>query len=479
MNSKLTWKTIAIAAITVVALIKLYPNFVWYSYSLQERHEQAKRKNQLAQRAIPLGLDLQGGVHLVYAMDLDKLPDVADETVTRALEQNMLVITNRIDALGVANPFVARQGREFIVVQLPGVYESEEAKKIIGKTALLEFRLVKDNDALVKIIEEIEKRGLRAEDVINERLPEEIKKLIPEGTELMPVREGGYLLVTDKPDLTGKYLKEARVGLGNSGQIGGMAIDFELDAEGANLFEALTAAHINERLAIVLDRQIQSAPNIQTRIPGGRGQITGTFTSQEAKNLANVLNSGNLQAPMSVVEERTVGPELGEDSIRAGLRASLIGLALVLVFMVIVYGFSGFLANIALGLNLILLMAVMAWLRATLTLPGIAGVILSLAMAVDANVLILERVREELAKGKQARHAIDEGYAKAFSAILDGNLTTILAGAFLFQFGTGPIKGFGVTLIWGLVISMLTAVTVTKTFYELWFSVAKPKTLRV
>lgn len=479
MNNKLIWKTAVLVGVLLFAGIKLYPNAVWYSLPMQERQEQSKRKNPLAKDVIPLGLDLQGGVHLAYQVDLSKLPDVSDETVYQAIEQNITVINNRIDALGVANPLVVRQGREFIVVQLPGVFASEDAKSIIGKTALLEFRLVRDDPSLPKILEAVQKKLVKPEDVAMGNVPDEIKKMIPTGMHLMPVREGGYLLVSETPELTGKYLKQARVEVGNSAQIGGLSIGFELDAEGANIFEAFTASHINERLAIVLDNLIQSAPRIETRIPGGRGQITGTFTSQEAKLLANILNSGNLQAPMTVVEERTVGPELGEDSIRNGLKAMLIGFGFVVLFMIVYYKFSGFLADLALILNLIILLAIMTMLKATLTMPGIAGVILSIAMSVDANVIILERVREELAKGKDVRLAIDEGYDMAFSAIIDGNVTAILAAAFLFQFGTGPVKGFGVTLMWGLIISMFTCVYTTKLFYDLWFAIRKPKTLSV
>lgn len=479
MSNKLIWKSILFIGVLAFAVFKLYPNFIWYSLPLEERHNQAKRKNPLAKEVIPLGLDLQGGVHLLYQIDLSKLPDVSDQTVSAAVEQNIVVITNRIDALGVANPLIARQGREFIVIQLPGVYESEEAKSLIGKTALLEFRLVKDDPILVKILDEVQKSGVRPEDVINHRLPEHIQKMVPPGLELMPLREGAYLLVTDKPEVTGKYLKQARVELGNSSQIGGLSIGFELDSEGADIFEALTGAHINERLAIVLDSQIYSAPNIQSRIPGGRGQITGSFSAQEAKNLANVLNSGNLQASMTVVEERSVGPEMGEDSIRAGARAMLVGFSLVILFMMIYYKFSGVLADAALLVQMVFLFAAMAVIKATMTMPGIAGVILSLAMSVDANVIILERVREELAKGKDIKLSIEEGYDKAFSAIWDGNVTAILAAGFLFQFGTGPIKGFGITLMLGLAISMFTCVYATKLFYDVWFTLHRPKKLSV
>lgn len=479
MSNKLLVRVLIVLGIVGWALYILYPNALWYSLPLDERHKQAKLKNPLAAKVVPLGLDLQGGVHLVYQLDLSALPDMSNETVHRAVEQNMTVINNRIDALGVANPLVAQQGREFIVIQLPGVYESAEARNIIGKTALLEFRLVKNDDALPKIMEAMTKAGVKFEDVAAGQLPADIKKMVPVGMQLMAMREGGYLLVDDKPALTGKYLKSSRVELGGAAQVGGLSIGFELDPEGATIFENLTGGHINERLAIILDSVIQSAPNIQSRIPGGRGQITGSFSPQEAKNLSNILNSGNLQAPMKVVEERTVGPELGEDSIRKGFKAIAIGFVLVVLFMIVYYKFSGFLADIALVLNLVLLLAAMNWLNATMTMPGIAGILLSLAMAVDANVIILERVREELRKGKEPRFAISEGYSKAMSAIIDGNVTTIFAAAFLFQFGTGPIKGFGITLMLGLTISMATAVWVTHLFYDVWFEMARPKELSV
>ena len=478
MNSKLAWKSGALLAVIAWALFVVYPNFVWYSVPLSQRQELSKRKDPRAKEVIPLGLDLQGGVNLVYQVDTSKLPDLSDATVSHAVEQNMVVINNRVDAIGVGNPFVARQGREFIVIQLPGVFASEDAKAIIGKTALLEFKLVHDDEALVKIIDAIQKKGLHPEDVVAGKLPDDIKKLIPANMEVVPEREGGYLLVDAEPALTGKHLKAARVDTqGHSGL--GLSIDFELDSDGATLFEAFTGAHVGERLAIILDNMVQSAPRIETRIPGGRGQITGTFTAQEAKLLANVLNSGNLQAPMNVVEERTVGPELGEDSIHKGARAMIIGLTIVLLFMVAYYKLSGFIADCALFLNFLLLLAVMTAMKATLTMPGIAGTVLTLAMAVDANVIILERVREELRRGKDVRVAIDEGYEKAFTAIFDGHVTAILAAAFLFQFGSGPVKGFGVTLMCGLIISLFTAVFATHVVYDVWFTMHKPKRLSV
>lgn len=478
MNNRLVFRLGILVVVLIWSLVQLYPNVVWYSIPLAQRQEQAKRKNPMAKKVIPFGLDLQGGVHLVYQVDTTKLPDESDPTVTKAVEQNIVVINNRIDALGVANPLVIRQGREFIVIQLPGVYASEDAKSIIGKTALLEFNLVRDNEALVKILDEVTKRGIRPEDVVAGRLPDEVKKLIPAGLTLCPQREGSYLLLDSSAAISGRYLKLARVDTGMAGRMG-LAIDFELDSEGAALFEAFTGAHVGDRLAIVLDGLVQSAPRIETRIPGGRGQITGNFTPQEAKLLANILNSGNLQAPMTVVEERTVGPELGEDSVKSGAKAMIIGLAIVLLFMIVYYRVSGFIADIALFANFLILIGVMTVLKATLTMPGIAGALLTLAMAVDANVIILERIREELRKGKDVRVAVDEGYEHAFTAIFDGHVTSIIAAAFLFQFGTGPVKGFGITLMAGLIISLFTAVFATHVIYNVWFTIHKPKTLSV
>jgi len=285
----------------------------------------------------------------------------------------------------------------------------------------------------------------------------------------LPSREGGVLLVRSKPELTGANLKQARVGLG--GNSGYPEVEFELDSEGARTFDAVTAANIQRRLAIVLDGVIQSAPVINSRIPGGRGVITGTFSPEDASLLANVLNSGALKAPMTIIQEQIVGPTLGEDSIRAGLRSCVIGVGAVFLFMAFFYRLSGFLADAAMILNLILLMAGMAMLHATLTLPGIAGIILSLAMAVDANVLICERMKEEIRSGKTIRFVIEEGYNRAFPAILDGHVTSMIAAIFLFQFGTESVKGFGVGLLIGLIASLFTAITVTKAAYEASLSV--------
>ena len=291
-----------------------------------------------------------------------------------------------------------------------------------------------------------------------------IAKLMPEDAQIMRSKEGGYMVVTKTAAVTGADLDNAKLTM--YGENGYPEVAFSFTAEGSKKFGKLTGANISKRLAIVLDNTIQSAPTIQSRITRD-GRISGTFTLDEARQLTIVLKAGALPAPVKVIEKKTIGPTLGEDSIKSGLTASLFGLILILVFMAIYYKGAGFISDIALVLNLVLLTAVMSYFSATLTLPGIAGIILSLAMAIDANVLIIERMREETLLGKPIYEIIHLGYDKAWSAIFDSNLTTIIVGACLLQFGTGPVKGFAVTLIIGLVVSLFTAVFVTRAIYEL------------
>jgi protein-export membrane protein SecD len=248
----------------------------------------------------------------------------------------------------------------------------------------------------------------------------------------------------------------------------GPVVALEFSPEGARQFASVTESNINRQMAIVLDGVVQSAPVIRTRIPDGRAVIEGNFSPEEAKFLKSVLQAGALPAPLEIIEERTVGATLGDDSIKGGLMACAVGVAAIFLFMAVYYGWSGMLANLALVMNLFLLLGIMALLHATLTMPGIAGVILTLGMAVDANVLIIERMREETRLGKSARMVVDHGYHRAFSAILDGHVTTIITALFLFQFGTGPVKGFGVSLVVGLVVSLYTSIVVTHTVYDLW-----------
>lgn len=464
--SRPTLKGLLILAVIALAGYFLFPSIVWYRLPAAERDKLEQRRDRLVGRVLKLGLDLRGGTHLLLELDDTQLDPKLDvkEAIDRAIE----IIRNRIDQFGVTEPLIARQGERWIVVQLPGVKDPELAKQLIGKTALLEFRMADSTGVLEKLQEKARQAGLTPSEYIDSqgKVHPLLAQEIPPGRELLPGKESQYVVVHSSAELTGASLVNAKVQLGD--QFGFPVVALEFNPEGARTFARVTELNVGKNLAIVLDRIVQSAPVIRTRIPDGRAVIEGNFSADDAKLLATVLRAGALPAPVRIIEERTVGPTLGEDSIRSGVRACVVGLALVLGFMALYYKWSGMVANLALFVNLFLLLGAMAYFHATLTLPGIAGVILSLAMAVDANVLILERVREELRTGKTVGSAIDLGYERAFSAILDGNLTTLIAAAFLFQFGSGPVKGFAVTLTLGLTISMFTAITGTKTVYDLW-----------
>ncbi len=463
------WRLILIFVTLVVASVYLYPTFRWYGHSREEQEKMRLRRHPLVEKILNLGLDLQGGIHMVLELKTDQLPDDKMETVHEALDRAKEIIRNRIDQYGLAEPLIVTQGQKWIVVQMPGVKDREQAKDLIGRTALLEFRIVEFGEAFGPLQLKARELGLGPDTLHPGEMPEEIKPLLPPGTELLAGRDGGdFYLVRDKAEMTGSSLVNARVEMGGD-YSGFPVVALEFSPEGAKQFAAVTEANVQRQLAIVLDGVVQSAPVIRTRIPDGRAIIEGNFTPEDSKLLKTVLQAGALPAPLELIEERTVGPTLGEDSIRAGMLACGVGLGLVMLFMAVYYKWSGVLANLALALNLFLLLAAMAALHATLTMPGIAGIILTIGMAVDANVLIFERIREELRLGKTPRLAVDQGYDKAFSAILDGNLTTVTAALFLFQFGTGPVKGFGISLILGLLVSMFTAIVVTHTIYDLWF----------
>lgn len=409
-------------------------------------------------KRINLGLDLKGGIHLVLKIDTTHL---SDEAKKDAAERAVEVIRNRIDEFGVREPSIHQQGEDEVVVQLPGITERERAIELIGKTALLEFKLVNDDP---------------------EKFKSAIEGNIPEGFELKISEEDGERLLLQKEALlTGESIKNAYVRFDQS-SFGEPLVAIEFNPEGAKKFAEITKNNIGKRLAIVLDGKLQSAPVIKEEIPSGQAVITGRFTPERASDLALVLRVGALPAPMHIEEERTVGPLLGKDSIRKGIQASFVGLILVFLFMISYYLLSGLISVIALLLNLLLILGSLGLLPhlfsgiyATLTLPGIAGIILSLGMAVDANVLINERIKEELKSGKSLNSAISLGYQRAFTAILDSNLTTLIAAVFLFQFGTGPIRGFAVTLIIGLISSIFTSVVVTRTILEilLYFKLIK------
>lgn len=405
-------------------------------------------------KKINLGLDLRGGMHLVLRVETAKLTQAAkNDAVERAIE----IVRNRIDQFGVAEPLIQRQGLDQIVVQLPGVTDRARAKDLIGKTALLEFRLVND----------------KAQD-----LADAAAGKIPEGYEYIKDEDDKPILLSKTASLTGEAIKDAGVGID---QYGLPSVKLEFNEKGIDIFAKLTGEHINERLAIVLDGKVHSAPVIRTKIDSGEAEITGPggFSPEEANDLRIVLRSGALPAPMVIEEERTIGPLLGADSIRSGVKASLIGTSMVFVFMSIYYLLPGVVACIALALNLLFILAFMGYFHATLTLPGIAGIVLTLGMAVDANVLINERIREELKLGKSLYASVSAGYAKAFSAIFDSNITTLIAAFFLFQFGTGPIKGFAVTLTAGLIASMFTAIFATRVILEVLFLNPKFKNIKM
>jgi preprotein translocase subunit SecD len=532
MTKSLQWRALLYGAITIVAVVYLLPTFTkmpswWEDYLPSEK--------------ISLGLDLQGGMHLIlgveaekaventverYSSDLEELlfnekipfdhvkkigrdrlelqvvdpaaKDKAGKTLDEkfsvmkkvqvkdtsdgiiyileldkaeidhikksAVEQALETIRNRIDQFGVAEPTIQLQGEDRILIQLPGIKDPKRALDLIGKTALLEFKIVDDENSLDDAL----KGKVPPEDeVLNQR---EVNR------ETGEVKKVPYLLKR-KTLLTGDRLVDAQVRIDSQFNEPYVAISF--DDRGATMFEKITEKYVNKRLAIILDNNVYSAPVIKEKIAGGHAQITGRFSPEEARDLAIVLRAGSLPAPVTILEKRTVGPSLGQDSINRGLLAMVIGSIATIMFMLIYYKLSGLVANFALVLNIILLLAVLAGFRGTLTLPGLAGIVLTIGMAVDANVLINERIKEELRSGKTLKASIDAGYTRAFLTIMDSNLTTIISAVFLFQFGTGPVKGFALTLTIGLIANIFTAVAVTRLIFDYFVVERRIKTLSI
>jgi preprotein translocase subunit SecD len=520
VNRSLKWRALLVAAAIIAALIYIYPSLSpglpsWWTKALPSQ-------------AINLGLDLKGGMHLILEVQADKAVESAVErnieelkfalrkdqipvnmvsrvennrvelqlaraedrdkvntlldrefeyfvtestseesgrlTITlrlddreakrikdMAMRQALETIRNRIDEFGVTEPDIRPQGDDRIVIQLPGIDDPERAKKLIGKTALLEFKLLDESRAPQAALTDGLPPGteIAYEVIVDQQSGRERK--VP------------YLL-RKRTLMTGEYITDARVSLDN--QFNTPYVSLSFDSKGARLFERITEANVHKRLAIVLDGNVYSAPEIQEKIGGGRAQITGRFTMEEARDLAIALRAGALPAPVEILEERTVGPSLGQDSIEQGINSIIVGLILVLAFMVIYYRVSGVIADVAVILNVLLIMGALAAFRATLTLPGIAGIILTIGMSVDANVLIFERIREEIRLGKSPRAAVDGGFGKAMLTILDANVTTLIAALVLFQFGTGPIRGFAVTLSVGIVASLFTAIFVSRLIFD-------------
>jgi len=368
-----------------------------------------------------------------------------------ALKQNLQTLHNRINELGVAEPIVQQQGFDRIVVQLPGVQDTAKAKEILGRTATLEIRMVDEDKKDLATLEAAEKGQ------------------VPFGDEMFRDRDGNPILVKKNVVLTGDRITDAGPGVNN--QTGGSIVNVTLDGRGAGIFKNVTRDNVGKRMAILLiekgSTEVITAPVINEEIGGGRVQISGMDNTQEATDIALLLRAGALAAPMEIIEERTVGPSMGEENIKRGVHSTLWGFAAIAVMMMIYYMVFGGVSVLALGINLLLLVAILSMLQATLTLPGLAAIALALGMAIDANVLINERIREELRNGNTPQASIHAGYDRAFDTILDSNVTTLIAGLALFMFGTGPIKGFAVVHVLGILTSMFSAVLVSRAIVNL------------
>lgn len=540
MKKGIYWRVILISLTVLISAVFFLPNLPifqgmpdWW-------------KKNMPSKGIVLGLDLRGGLHIVFEVESDKAVDIATERIVSTLngvferkkiqatatkeelyikvvpassdirkviedtypvltlledtdalkyklspseiqrikdtatDQVLEIIRNRVDQFGVAEPVIHRQAENEIVVQLPGVKEPKRALDIIEKTALLEFKLVDDESPLAA---ELPASILPTEE---QALLERFKNKITEKNEILfqrvVDRETGTItkrpfLLKKETLLTGDLLTEARVNIDQRFNEPYVSITF--NAAGAKIFEDITGQNVKKRLAIILDGNVYSAPVIQEKIVGGDAQITGSFTMEEAKDLAIVLRAGALPAPIKILQNVTVGPSLGRDSIEAGKLAGIVGTILVIGFMIFYYKLSGVIADFALILNITLLLGAMASLNATLTMPGIAGIILAIGMAVDSNVLMFERMKEELRAGKTPKAAVDGGYKKAFWTIFDSHVTTLITAAVLFQFGTGPIKGFAVTLSLGVAINLFTALIGTKTVFDIIHSKKEVKRLSI
>ena len=523
----ISWRLVIILGVVITALVYLLPTI---------------KPEMWPHKKINLGLDLQGGMHLVLAVETEKAVESTVERITHELrtmlrkeripynglervegikislrigdqagvdkfnamldkefrdlkiisrtagenggqtfliglpdreidrikksatDQALETIRNRIDQFGVSEPDIRRQGENRILIQLPGIKDTRRAKELIGKTALLEFKIVDETHDV----------------------SEALKGNVPPGSEILYRVEKDPetlrdiktpFLIKKRTLLTGANLTEARVEIDS--QYNDPYVSLKFDKKGARIFERITEENVRKRLAVILDNTVYTAPVIQEKISGGQARITGSFTMNEAHDLAIVLRAGALPAPVKILEERTVGPSLGSDSINKGLVSMCIGGLLVVFFMIIYYKGAGVLADFALILNIVLIAGGLAGFQATLTLPGIAGIILTIGMAVDANVLIFERIREELALGKTPRAAVDAGYDRATLTILDANVTTLIAALVLFQFGTGPVKGFAVTLSLGVLASLFTALVLTRAVFDYFLTSRKIRQLSI
>jgi len=376
------------------------------------------------------------------------------DRASAAVAQSIEIVRRRIDETGVVDPIINRQGEARIVVQLPGVEDPNRIKQLLGKTARMTFRLTDESANL------------------SSNVP-------PPGVDFMTLegRGGAKVAVRRRVEVDGANLTDARAG--QNSQSGQWVVNFTFDSNGTKRFAEISRANVGRPFAIVLDDKVISAPVINEPITGGRGQISGSFTAASANELAVLLRAGALPAPLTVVEERTVGPELGADAIRAGTIALAVGFVLVLAYMAIFYGLFGWFANLAMIVNLVLLLAILSLMEATLTLPGMAGILLTLGMSVDANILINERIREEVIAGRSPLNAMQHGFDRAFATIVDSNATSFLSHVMLFTFGSGPVRGFAITITVGIVTSMFTATVLARLMMVTWYARMRPQTLPV
>jgi preprotein translocase subunit SecD len=449
------------------------------SYPTEKRLE-IKAMKQLRSRIINLGLDLQGGMYLVLEPDYEELRkrsgsvELSQDDVKDAIRRVIEILQNRIDKFGVAEPNITTQGEDRIVVELPGSKDPDRVQNVVMGQGLLQFLIV-DEDTTARLRRDMFDAAGYLIDT----------SIVPESSSLFFLwtknrfdvleRQKAIVLFSEAL-LDGSTIQRAQV---SNDQFGKPEVDFTLNMEGGKKFSKITEVNVGKRMAIVLDGKILSMPVIRERIPGGQVRISGNFTLKEAQDLALVLRAGAFPVPLQVSEQRTVGPSLGRDSIEAGVRAAIIASIAVVLFMLVYYKLAGLIADIALALNMFLLLGVLAWLNFTMTLPGIAGMILTLGMAVDANVIIFERIKEELRAGKTVNAAVEAGFGKAFRTILDSNITTLIATFVLSQFGTGPIKGFAVTLSIGIIINMFTAVFVSRLIFDLGLGAFRVKRLSI
>jgi preprotein translocase subunit SecD len=377
------------------------------------------------------------------------------ERIRQAVDQSIQIIERRVNELGLVEPTIQREGIDRILVQVPGLQDPSRLKEILGKTAKLDFRMVD--------------QSMTAEQAMEGHAPPDSEVLQGEG--------GVPYLIEKRVLVSGADLTDAQPGFDqNTSQ---PVVNFRFNSSGARKFAEATQANVGKPFAIVLDNKVVEAPNIREPILGGAGQISGRFTVQQANDLAILLRAGALPAPLTIIEERTVGPGLGQDSITAGEHAAYAGAALVIIFMFVTYGLFGLFANIAVAINIAMIFGVLSLLSATLTLPGIAGIVLTVGIAVDSNVLIYERIREEVRHGRTAINAIDAGFSRALATILDSNITTFIAAAVLFYIGTGPVRGFAVTLGIGILTSLFTAFTLTRLIVAYWVRLWRPRTVPI